>query len=83
MGIFKIAADFVGDVGFGVIKKSSRIIWGGGQAIVGMISEDDELVEQGLKNAGEGAVGLVSTLVMKEINGDDSETDGQDIDVDV
>ncbi|NJL10504.1 MAG: hypothetical protein HC836_49605 [Richelia sp. RM2_1_2] len=83
MGIFKFAADFVGDVGFGVIKKSSRIVWGGGQAVLGMVSQDEELVEKGLKNAGQGAVGLAYTLLLKNQNGDDSETDGEDIDVDV
>ena len=83
MSIFKVAADFVGDVGFGVIKQSGRIVWGGGQAIVGMVSQDDELVEQGLKNAGQGTVGLVSSLVIRNINGDDSETDTEEINVDV
>lgn len=83
MSLFRVATNFVGDVGFGVIKQSSRIVWGGGQAIVGMVSQDDELLEQGIKNAGKGTVGLVSSLVMKNIDGDDSETDTEEIDVNV
>ena len=83
MSLFKAATNFVGDVGFRVIKQSGRIAWGGGQAIVGMVSQDDELLEQGLKNAGKGTVGLVSSLLIKNIDGDNSETDGEDINVDV
>jgi hypothetical protein len=83
MSLFKVATNFVGDVGFSVIKQSSRIAWGGGQAIVGMVSQDDELIEQGLKKAGKGTLGLVSCLVMKNIDGDNSETDGEEIDVNV
>lgn len=83
MSLFRAATNFVGDVGFSVIKQSSRIVWGGGQTIVGMVSQDDELIEQGLKKAGKGTVGLVSCLIIKNIDGDNSETDGEDINVDV
>ncbi|MBD2299067.1 hypothetical protein [Nostoc sp. FACHB-190] len=83
MSLFKIAADFVGDVGFGVIKNSGRILFGGGKAIVGVVTDDQELLEEGLKGAGKGVLGLGSALVMKNLNEDDSESTEEDIDIDV
>lgn len=82
MNIFKFGADFIGDVGFGIIKNSAKMIYGGGEAIVGMVTEDNELVESGVKKLGGGAVGLGSVVIKKAINGDESENENEDIDVD-
>lgn len=68
-----VVSDFVGDVGLGVIKHSAKIVWGGGEAIVGFATNDEELIAKGLKDAGTAAAGLGMTLVSRNINGSDSE----------
>jgi hypothetical protein len=82
MKLFQVVAESIGEVGFGVIKNSGRMIYGGGQAIVGMVTENDELVENGVKNLGRGTFGLSIGLVQKVITGNNSEDENQDIDVD-
>ncbi len=84
MNLFSAGAELLGNVGFRVIKGSSKLIYGGGQAVVGMVSENDELVEQGLKNAGDGAFGLTVGLVKNAFKGDsgDSGDDSDGFDVD-
>ncbi len=79
MNFLKIGTEFVGDVGFGVIKNSGRLIYGSGQTIVGMVTEDDELVENGVKNLGHGAFGLTVGVVKKAVGGDKSEDGDDDI----
>jgi hypothetical protein len=83
MSLLKFATDFIGDVGFGVIKNSSRILLGGGKAIVGVVTENEELRDEGLKGASQGALGLGSALVMKNIKEDNSESGGEDVNLDV
>lgn len=82
MSLFSAGAELLGNVGFGVIKSSGKLIYGGGQAIIGMVSEDDELIEQGFKNAGNGAFSLTVGLVRNAINGDSGDDGDEDFDVD-
>ncbi len=79
MNLLKLGTEFVGDVGFGVIKNSGRLIYGGGQAIIGMVTEDGELVENGVKNFGHGAFGLTVGVVKQAVGGDNSEDGDDDI----
>jgi hypothetical protein len=80
--IFRVGTELVGDLGWKIVKNSGRAIYGSGQAIIGIVTEDDELVENGVKNLGQGAFGLSVGLVKKAIAGDNSEEDNQDIDLD-
>jgi hypothetical protein len=82
MSIFRVGTELLGDLSLGIIKNSSKVIYGGGQAIVGMVTENDELVENGVKNLGNGAFGLSIGLVQKAITGDNSEDENQNIDLD-
>jgi hypothetical protein len=75
MSIFSAAFDFVGDVGFGVIKNSGRIAFGGGKAILGVVTEDETLIAEGLETMGQGAVGLGVAVTTNAIRGEDSEED--------
>lgn len=80
MSLFSAGAELLGNVGWGVIKGSGKLIYGSGQAIIGMVAEDDELVEQGVKNVGTGAFGLTVGLVKNAIKGDSEEYENEDID---
>ena len=74
------------DWGLGMIKNGGRLIYGSGQAVVGVVTENDELVESGIKNAGKGVKGLgiaaLNKFVRKKLGGEDSgtETETEDID---
>jgi hypothetical protein len=83
MSLFSQGAELIGDLGFRVIKNSGKVIYGAGQAVVGLVSEDEELIENGVKNLGQGAVGLSIALVTKAIKGDSSDDDSDDNDLDV
>jgi hypothetical protein len=82
MRLFSAGAELLGNVGWGVIKGSGKLIYGSGQAIIGMVAEDNELVEQGVKNVGSGAFGLTVGLVKNAIKGDGGDDEGEDFDVD-
>jgi hypothetical protein len=79
MSIFNVAADLVGDVGFGVIKNSGRLIFGGGKAIVGVVTEDEELIAEGIEGMGVGALGLGGSVFKQTILSDDSGDDSLDL----
>ncbi len=81
MIIIKAGTELLSDLGWGIIKNSGRILYGGGQAVVGMVTEDEELVENGVRNLAKGAGGLSLGLVKKAINGDESEDGNEDIDL--
>lgn len=83
MSLFSQGAELIGDLGFRVIKNSGKVIYGAGQAVVGLVSEDEELIENGVKNLGDGAVGLSIGLVAKAIKGDSSDDDSDDNNLDV
>lgn len=83
MRILQSGIELVGDVGFGVIKNSGRLLYGGGQAVLGIVSEDDELIEQGVKNLGRGAVGLTIHTARQIITGDSDEDEADNADVDL
>lgn len=73
MSLFSQGAELIGDLGFRVIKNSGKVLYGAGQSIVGLVSEDEELIANGVKNLGEGAVGLSIGLVTNAIKGDNSD----------
>lgn len=84
MSFFGTAANIIGDVGFSVIKNSGRIVLGSGKTIVGVITEDEELIGAGVGQMGKGAFYLASAAVGKAVLGDDDSDDDQlfdDIDV--
>ncbi|MEA5621256.1 hypothetical protein VB711_25975 [Cronbergia sp. UHCC 0137] len=83
MSLFSQGAELIGDLGFRVIKNSGKVLYGAGQSIVGIVSEDEELIANGVKNLGDGAVGLSIGLVAKAIKGDSSDDDSDDNDLDV
>ena len=83
MSLFSQGAELIGDLGFRVIKNSGKVLYGAGQSIVGIVSEDEELIANGVKNLGDGAVGLSIGLVAKAIKGDSSDDDSDDNDWDV
>ena len=83
MSLFSQGAELIGDLGFRVIKNSVKVAYGAGQSIVGIVSEDEELIANGVKNLGDGAVGLSIGLVAKAIKGDSSDDDSGDNDLDV
>lgn len=76
------AVDVVGDVGFGVIKNSGKMVWGGGQVIVGAVTDNDELVEAGGKAVVGGGIALLGSLLGKKavdkLFGDKAGGDGAD-----
>jgi hypothetical protein len=80
MSLFSQGAELIGDLGFRVIKNSGKVLYGAGQSIVGIVSEDEELIANGVKNLGDGAVGLSIGLVAKAIKGDSSDDDSDDND---
>lgn len=73
MKIFNAGAEVIGKVGFGVIKNSFRTVYGGGQALVGVLTESEDLVEQGIRNTGRGVAGLGANLIVKSISEGTSE----------
>lgn len=83
MRILQSGIELVGNVGFGVIKNSGRLLYGGGQTVLGIVSEDDELIEQGVKNLGRGAVGLTIHTARQIITGDSDEDEADNADVDL
>lgn len=82
MKLLQSGIELVGNVGWGVVRNSGRCLYGGGQAVVGMVSEDDELIGQGLKNIGRGAVGLTLHTAKTIITGNSCEDETENIDVD-
>lgn len=83
MSLFSQGAELIGDLGFRVIKNSGKVLYGAGQSVVGLVSEDEELIAKGFENLGQGAVGLSIGLVNKAIKGDSSDDDSDDNDLDV
>jgi hypothetical protein len=83
MGIFKAGAELLGDLGFAVVKNSGRVLYGTGQAVIGAVSEDEELIEQGVKNLGKGAMGLGFHAAKNFVGGDSSEDDIENNDIDL
>lgn len=83
MSLFSQGAELIGDLGFRVIKNSGKVIYGAGQSLVGLVSEDEELIANGVKNLGDGAVGLSIGLVTNAIKGDNSDDDSDDNDLDL
>ena len=76
MSFFRMTTDLIGDLGIGVIKHSGRIALGGGKTIIGALTEDEDLIADGLSQAGKGAVGLGLSVVGKTLlNNDDSDVD--------
>lgn len=78
MSLFRAAAGIVGDIGFGVIKHTGRMAIGGGKAIVGVIIEDEEMIENGLKGVANGTLGLGLTLTRKALTGDPDSEESED-----
>ncbi|MEL7006440.1 MAG: hypothetical protein AAFN93_27485 [Bacteroidota bacterium] len=75
MSLFRAAADLVGDVGFGVIKNTSRIAIGGGQAILGVVTEDEDLIASGLGKVGKGVICLGGSALLGSGDDDDDDSD--------
>lgn len=73
MKILQSGIELVGNIGWGVIKNSGRCLYGGGQAVVGMVSEDDELIGQGVNNIGRGAMGLTIHAAKEIFTGNSQE----------
>lgn len=64
----------IDDLGLGVIKNTSKVIWGAGETVIGFVTEDSELLEKGTKKVVGGGIGIGSSLLMKNvINSDESE----------
>ncbi|MBE9044680.1 hypothetical protein IQ255_09720 [Pleurocapsales cyanobacterium LEGE 10410] len=84
MNILQSGIEVLGNVGFGVIKNSGRLLYGSGQTVIGIVSENDELTEQGVKNLGRGAMGLTIHAAKEIITGDshEDELENDDIDLD-
>lgn len=82
MKVLQSGIELLGNVGFGVIKNSGRCLYGGTQAVLGMVSEDDELVEQGVKNLGRGAIGLTIHTAKQIMTGDSQEDELANDDID-
>ena len=72
MSIFGSVTNVIEEVGFGVIKHSGRIAWGGGKAILGVVTDDKELIDEGLSSVAKSSVGLGVNLISKVIFGNDS-----------
>jgi hypothetical protein len=83
MNILGSALDVIGNVGFGVIRHSGGIVWGGSKAIVGVIAEDEEMIGAELGSVAKSAVGLGLTLVGKALSEDNlgNEPVSEDIDL--
>lgn len=82
MSLFSAGAELLDNVGWRVIKGSGKLLYGSGQAVIGMVSEDGELVERGVKNLGSGAFSLTIGLVGKAIKGDSGDDEDEDFDLD-
>ncbi len=63
MSVIRIASELVGNVGFGVIKNTVRLAFGGGKAVVGLVTEDEELIKDGWHTATRGAVHLGAAVI--------------------
>lgn len=83
MKILQSGIELLGNIGFGVIKNSGRCLYGSGQTVIGIVSEDDELIEQGVKNLGKGAMGLTIHAVKEIITGNSQEDELANDDVDL
>jgi hypothetical protein len=79
MSIFSAAVDLVGDVGFGVIKNSGRLIFGTSKALLGVVTEDEDLIAEGIEGIGSGALGLGGAILRENVLGDNSDDDSLDI----
>lgn len=77
MSIFGAAADLIGDIGFSVIKNSGRIALGGGKTILGVVTEDEELIGEGIGQIGKGAFYIASSAVGKAVFDNDDADDDQ------
>jgi hypothetical protein len=76
MRFFGDAADLIGDIGFSVIKNVGCIAIGGGKTLIGVLTEDEELINGGVSQMGKGAFLLASSAVGKAVmDDDDSEND--------
>lgn len=73
MKIWQSGIELLGDVGLGVIKNSGRLLYGAGQTVVGVVSEDEEAISQGVKNLSCGAMGLSFHAAKKFVTGDGGE----------
>ena len=83
MKILQSGIELLGNVSFGVVKNSGRLLYGSGQAVIGLVSEDDELIEQGVKNLGRGAIGLTVHTAKEIITGNSQEDEIANDDVDL
>lgn len=76
MGLLGATADLIGNIGFSVIKNSGRIALGGGKTIIGVLTEDEDLIGEGVGQMSKGAFFLASSAIGKAImDDDDSEND--------
>jgi hypothetical protein len=75
MSIFSTASDLVSDIGFGVIKHSVGVAVGGGKALLGAVTGDDELIDDGLRAVGKGVIGLGGAIATRTIDNQGSEED--------
>lgn len=80
MSLFSAAADVIGNVGFGIIKSSGRIALGGGKTLLGVLTEDEDLIGDGLSQVGKGTIGLGSAVLGKALSGNDDADDDQALD---
>ena len=63
------------DINPNVLRHAGRVVYGVGQATVGLVTESDELIEKGIKNAGRGGASLGLGAVVKNVFGQDVESD--------
>jgi len=76
MSLFNVAADLIGGVGFNAIKHSGRIALGGGKAVIGVVTSDPDLIEEGLGSVVKGSIGLGTTLITRGVLSNE-DTDGE------
>ncbi|WP_146131682.1 hypothetical protein [Merismopedia glauca] len=82
MSLFQIGEEIVGNLGFRTVKNIGKVVFGAGQAVIGMVNDDSELVEAGMKNVGKGGIGLGISAVGQMLGGDpDEENQIEDIDL--
>jgi hypothetical protein len=73
MSLFQIGEEIVGNLGFGTVKNLGKVVWGTGQAVIGMVNDDSELLEAGIKNVGRGGIGLGIGAIAKTLGGNPDE----------
>ena len=83
--MYPSARVLLGELGIGVVKNSGLLIYGGGKTLIGVVTENDELLESGIKTTGKGAKGLglavLNKFVRNKFGGDDSDTEDTDLDL--